>query len=174
MCKNIYDLAKKNEDLGSIIQSAKVAFEYSIKDFWPFKQEGDKQLYRPFWDLLQSIRSIYDDFGIPSQLKINKPNHVMDISHYYYNFLVSFLTFVSYWTHLDLADAESKEIMPHMIYKPKISFERARAQQGFFVIHPYITLHSKHVYPIQDIMFGDFDSIAKHINRKHNKAAKNL
>lgn len=33
---------------------------------------------------------------------------------------------------------ERPAILPNMVYKPKISFDRARAQQGFFIYQPYI------------------------------------
>jgi len=33
---------------------------------------------------------------------------------------------------------DAGKFMPHMIYKPKVTFERARLQQGFFIVQPFL------------------------------------
>lgn len=91
---------------------------------------------------------------------------------------------------------DSNEFMPYMIYKPKIAFERARLQQGFFIIQPFrADNRNNEILLLQEIthskvikinnpnlilqqldyigvnlgtMYGDFDNIAKHIKNKYN------
>ena len=86
--------------------------------------------------------------------------------------------------------------MPYMVYRPKLTFERARLQQGFFIIQPFKSLYKnnngimlmqdiKHTKSIQvnnpslilqqlnaiginkGMMYGDFDNIAKYIRSKY-------
>lgn len=87
-------------------------------------------------------------------------------------------------------------LLPNLVYKPKITFDRARAQQGFFIYQPYIKTDS---YDNSDIalfqetvcvkeikiektpeilrqldeiginrgtIYGDYDSIAKYIKER--------
>lgn len=95
------------------------------------------------------------------------------------------------------------ELFPIMIYKPKITFERARLQQGHFIYMPYIAasgvftdleIEMRNIFPeavvevenpfqilleLENVginvgtVFGDYDSIAKHIkerkSRKHGQ-----
>jgi len=91
-----------------------------------------------------------------------------------------------------------QELFPPMIYRPKITFERARQQQGYFVYMPYmaasgmysdieIEMHNvSHIQAIEVInpkqvlyeldnigvnygtIYGDFDSIAKYIKEKNS------
>jgi len=92
------------------------------------------------------------------------------------------------------------ELFPMMIYKPKITFERARLQQGHFIYTPYIAasgvftdleIEMKNIFPsvvfevenplqilleLENVginvgtIFGDYDSIAKHIKEKENRS----
>jgi len=91
-----------------------------------------------------------------------------------------------------------RELFPPMIYRPKITFERARQQQGYFVYMPYmaasgmysdikIEMHNvshmqavevknpaQVLYELDNVgvnygtIYGDFDSIAKYIKEKNS------
>jgi len=52
-----------------------------------------------------------------------------------------YMTFLSCYLKLiknNVRQHDGGEFMPYMIYRPKITFERARLQQGFFIIQPYV------------------------------------
>jgi hypothetical protein len=100
---------------------------------------------------------------------------------------------------MDVVSNNFTELFPIMLYKPKITFERARLQQGYFIYTPYIAasgvfsdleIKMKNILPSEIIevdnpyqillelenigvnvgtVFGDYDSVAKHINEKENR-----
>ena len=75
------------------------------------------------------------------------------------------------------------ELFPLMTYRPRITFDRAREQQGFFINWDYQTIEHAHIIEIENTeeilkeldsiginygtIYGDFDSIALHIKEKH-------
>ena len=88
--------------------------------------------------------------------------------------------------------------LPNLIYKPKITFERARLQQGYFIYQPYIET-SNGTTLLQEIgqfkvievkntesilkeldniginygtLYGDFDSYAKYYRKKYYPESK--
>ena len=86
------------------------------------------------------------------------------------------------------------KFFPGMIYRPKITFDRARGQQGYFVYQGYFQLGAisdvqdieyEHVFMIENTerileeldgigmnygtVYGDYDSIALHIKEKHER-----
>jgi len=100
----------------------------------------------------------------------------------------------------EVVSSDFTELFPMMIYKPKITFERARLQQGHFIYTPYIAasgvftdleIEMKNTFPsvvfevenplqilleLENVginvgtIFGDYDSIAKHIKEKENRS----
>ena len=100
----------------------------------------------------------------------------------------------------EAVSSDFTELFPMMIYKPKITFERARLQQGHFIYTPYIAasgvftdleIEMKNIFPsvvfevenplqilleLENVginvgtIFGDYDSIAKHIKEKENRS----
>lgn len=133
---------------------------------------------------MQSIEN--NEHGV--KLPICKSNVISrELTRYYLTFLVFYLQRAT--------SQKSEDFMPYMIFRPKISFERARLQQGFFIVQPFITIdpNDSRIRLIQEIehsktikinnpelilrqldyiginhgtMYGDFDSVAKYINGK--------
>lgn len=113
----------------------------------------------------------------------------------YYVIFLLYCFKVEYWKgNTDLSSYS--ELFPAMVYRPKITFERARLQQGYFIYMPYrsargmytdIPVELQNILPIQTVevknpakilseldnigvnsgtVYGDFDSIAKYIKEK--------
>ena len=122
---------------------------------------------------------------------------INDMMHYIVFLLYCFRAMRKLGT--DTAPSDFTELFPVMIYKPKITFERARLQQGHFIYTPYIAasgvftdleIEMKNIFPAAVVevenpfqillelenvgvnvrtVFGDYDSIAKHIKEKESR-----
>jgi len=104
-----------------------------------------------------------------------------------------YLTLLIYYLQ-KINSQNSGDFMPIMVYKPKVSFERARLQQGFFIVQPFKKFVDDRIRLVQEIehtkaikinnpelilrqldyiginrgaLYGDLDNIAKHIKNKN-------
>lgn len=126
----------------------------------------------------------------------------MDVNSITQDDLVYYIIFILYCFRVsrklgkEINSDEYTELFPIMIYKPKITFERARLQQGYFIYTPYVAasgvfsdtevemsniLHAQSIKintPSQVLLeleniginigtiYGDYDNIAKYIKDK--------
>ena|GEM_PF-158504 len=124
ICKNIYEITKDNEK--DISEKAIIAFETDM---------SGRSLFDPCpYDAL--LKEINDaGYGMKFQLP-----GLPTVSKKYLYCYIAFLVF-----YLQRAiSQESKEFMPYMIYRPKVSFERMRLQQGFFIVQPFVKFMENH------------------------------
>jgi hypothetical protein len=133
---------------------------------------------------------------VMSDITINK--NKMDDVMYYIMFILYCFRVMKNLGESKVSN-EYKELFPVMIYRPKITFDRARLQQGYFIYTPYMAASGSYrdtevkmnnISPIQIVeinnpvqilseleniginkgtIFGDYDNIAKHIKEKADK-----
>ena len=147
-----------------------------------FKDKGDAITFQD----IEKLRELLE----ATQFKLDIKYHGMpeELAYIYVCLLVFYLRRAS--------GIGVGHFMPYMIYRPKLTFERARLQQGFFIIQPFkssyksnngITLmqnikHSKSIRindPLlimqqlefmginRGTMYGDFDNIARHVRKNY-------
>jgi hypothetical protein len=144
-----------------------------------------------FEELLNAIckDEVMKDIEIPQKL-------MSDLTYYIIFILYCFRVQYKYKGKSDLTNYH--DLFPAMIYRPKITFERARLQQGYFIYTPYkassgiytdIEIYMGNILPIQILeinnpvkilreldnigvnistIYGDYDSIAKYIKDKES------
>jgi hypothetical protein len=121
------------------------------------------------------------------------------------NDLIYYVLFLLYCLRYEYREGKTNlgeygDLLPPMIYRPQITFERARLQQGYFIYMPYragrgmytdIAIELDNISHIQFVevrnpskilqeldnigvnigtVYGDYDSIAKYLNEKHSKS----
>lgn len=124
-------------------------------------------------------------------------NSMSDLSYYIIFILYCFRVQYKYYGNSDFT--AFCDLFPAMVYRPKVTFERARLQQGYFIYTPYkastgiykdIEIEMGNLSPMQEIeiknpakifreldsidvhigtIYGDFDNIAKYLNEKEAK-----
>lgn len=143
----------------------------------------------------EHFKTLFEAIGkdeVMSDVDITKI--LKDDSMYYIVFLLYCFKIENEKRNTKLLDYS--EFLPAMIYRPKVTFERARLQQGYFIYMPYrsargmyqdIMVELQNISPIQTVevkrpveilqeldniginsgtVYGDFDSIAKYIKEK--------
>ena len=185
LCMNVYELVEsKGEEIftGNKSLKAKEIIEKAKEAENLFRNLDKSSRYDA--ELNRQCRNAID--VLANTIKDSDIYSTYD-GHYGYGVILAF--------YLKHAIKENEgQFMPNMIYKPKITFERARMQQGFFIYQPAsktdwkdeIFLHQEiEHYKILKInhpeailnqldyiginlgtMYGDFDSIAKYIRKK--------
>ena len=141
------------------------------------------------FELSQSINN--HEHGFELSIKYPDDYYNKQLIYIYLTLLIFYLKYS--WKQ------DNGEYMPYMIYRPRLAFERARLQQGFFIIQPFKSfdendnrirliqkvVHSKAIKvnnpklilkQLDSIginkgtMYGDYDNIARYIRDKHSNA----
>jgi len=147
------------------------------------------------------MKMLRDEILIDPIMKIF-PKDLFDGSNGYNSLLDNesclYTMLLFYCCNIDVIVGRCLHLFPSMMYKPKVTFDRARQQQGYFIYQGYFAingnmLHAQeiehtHVIEIQNkdkilkqldkiginlgTIYGDYDSIASHLREKYAKLHK--
>ena len=128
LCKNIFNFTNGYEFYKSIFKKAKIVCEFQSRN-------ENISKFMEYNQLLFSLANEINQHEGFTNIPLPYPQDASQKLRYCY---MMFLSFYLKLIKNNARQHDAGEFMPYMIYRPKITFERARLQQGFFIIQPYV------------------------------------